>query len=305
VSRGKPTSVSVAIWTCDQEAFIGEAIESALDQDYPEVEVVVADDCSGDSTPALINEYARRHPGRVRPLLHRGPRSIVDNVNRALAACRGELVAILDGDDAFLPGKISAQVEAFAVRPEVAICRHPVQEVDERGMVIGEENYSPELRVAGARELLTLGLFIEPASCMMRRSAIPSAGVPTLARNAPDYLLAIETARHGSILRIDEVLGRYRRHPGQITAPTPGSEVVFEDAMRAIAYVEAKYPELADACPRARANMASWEAHRRLDSAHLDWVSKGLRRALRLAPLDHRLWRAYAGIFARRLRGRL
>ena len=302
MSGEAPMSVSVAIWTCNQEQFIGEAIESALDQDYPGIEIVVADDSSDDSTPEIVSDYARRYRDRVRPLLHRGPRSIVANVNRALAACTGELVATLDGDDFFLPGKISAQAKAFAIHPDVAICRHPVQVVDERGAVIDTVDLHPSLRLAGPRDLLVHGFFIYTVAAMMlRRSAIPAAGVSPVAEHAPDSLLAIETARGGSILRVDKVLASYRRHAGQITAPEPGSEVVFEDAIRSIAYVEATYPELADACPRARAHLTSWEAHRRRGSADLDWVSAGLRRALRSAPLNRALWQAYIGVSARRV----
>ena len=300
-----PMSVSVAIWTCNQEQFIGEAIESALAQNYPEIEIVVADDSSDDSTPELVSDYARRYPDRVRPLLHRGPRSIVANVNRALAACTGELVAPLDGDDFFLPGKICAQARAFAEHPDIAISRHPVQVVNERGTVIDTVDLHPSLRLAGPRDLLIHGFFIYTVAAMMlRRSALPAAGVPPVAEHAPDSLLAIETARRGAILRVDEVLASYRRHAGQITAPAPGSEVVFEDAVRSIAYVEAMYPELADACPRARAHLTSWEAHRRRGSDDLAWVSAGLRSALRSAPLNRALWQAYIELSARRV-GRL
>ena len=107
---GANPKVSVAIWTCDQEAFIGDAITSALEQDYPDLEIVVADDASRDATPRIVSEFARRFPAVVRPLLHTEGRSIVANVNRALAACSGELVATLDGDDVFLAGKVRAQV---------------------------------------------------------------------------------------------------------------------------------------------------------------------------------------------------
>jgi hypothetical protein len=160
--------------------------------------------------------------------------------------------------------------------------------------------------LAGPRDLLVNGFFIYTAGAMMlRRSAMPQEGVPKLAQHAPDSLLAIETACRGLILRIDGILASYRRHAGQITAPEPGSEVVFEDAMRAVAYVEATYPELADACPRARVLLTRWEADRRRVSSDLDWVSAGVRRALRAAPLDRSLWQTYATVSAKRLSRRL
>ena len=82
-------TVSVAIWTCDQEAFIGQAIDSVLAQNYPLLELVIADDHSSDATPRIVADYARRHPHLINPLLHRGDRSIVKNFNRALSACSG------------------------------------------------------------------------------------------------------------------------------------------------------------------------------------------------------------------------
>jgi hypothetical protein len=293
---------SILIITCDVEQFVAEAIESALAQDYPAIEVVVSDDASRDSTPEIIRRYADRYPNRVKALLHTGSRSPVRNDNRGLAACSGEFVAVLDGDDLMLSGKISTQVAALVGHPDAVICRHPVLSVDEQGSRLGEVHILPELRVGSALDILTQGFFIESSSNMMRRSAIPAAGVPEVAPHAPDFLLAIEVARKGSILRVDEVLSCYRKHPGQITAPEPGSEVVFEDTMRAVSYVEDRYPELAHACPGARADVARWEAHRRRESQDLAWVSQGLRQALRLSPLDPGLWRAYIQNSARRLR---
>jgi glycosyltransferase involved in cell wall biosynthesis len=285
-------TVSVAIWTCDQEAFIGEAIESALAQAYPRLEIVIADDHSLDATPRIVTDYAKRHPEVIKPVLHTGPRSIVGNVNRALAACSGEFVALLEGDDMYLPGKLHAQVEAFANEPDVVICRHPVEVFDNQtNAVLRIEDPNPKQKRAEALDLVAKGNFVPTASSMMRRAAMPPAGAPPTIEIAPDWILAIETARGGTILRIPEVLARYRIHPQQITNVTTGDEAVFLDAMYTLTYVEERFPELTRGVRSGRRVVSLWEAHRRVRrSADIGWIRAGLRAALRHDPANARLW---------------
>jgi glycosyltransferase involved in cell wall biosynthesis len=296
-------TVSVAIWTCNQEAFVGEAIESVLSQNYPRLEVVIADDSSSDATPQVVANYARRHPELIKAVLHRGERSIASNVNRALAACSGELVAILDGDDTYLPGKLAVQVEALVHEPDVVLCRHPVEVFDDgTGAILRIEDPNPEQMRAQAIDLVARGNFVPTASSMMRRAAMPSAGVPAVFRHAPDWILAIETARNGTILRIPQVLARYRIHAAQITNVASGREEATRDAMLTLSYVEDRYPELAPAVGRGRRVVSAWEAHRRLAGTQdFSWINAGLRTALRQDPLNPRLWRAYLAANARRL----
>ena len=292
MSSGNLPTLSVAICTCDQQAFIGEAIESVLAQNYPRLEVVVADDSSSDATSQIVADYAKRYPQVIRAVLHRGERSIVANFNRALAACSGELVAILDGDDVYLPGKLGAQVEAFVREPDVVLCRHPVEVFDDQtGATLRIADPNPGQKRAQAIDLVAKGNFVPTASNMMRRAAMPSAGVPIAFRHAPDWILAIETARNGTILRVPQVLARYRVHPAQITNVVPGRDEVFRDVMRTLSYVEERYPELAAAVPQGRRVLSLWEASRRFTGTRdLGWINAGLRTALRHDPLNPRLW---------------
>jgi glycosyltransferase involved in cell wall biosynthesis len=304
-------SVSVAIWTCDHETFIGQAVESVLAQDYPLLELVIADDNSSDATPRIVADYARRYPHIIKPLFHRGRRSIVANVNRALSACSGELVAILDGDDMYLPGKLSAQVDVFMREPHVVLCRHPVEVFDDRtGATLRIEDPNPDQARAQAIDLVAKGNFVPTASSMMRRAAMPAKGVPTTIQNAPDWILAIETARQGTIARIPMVLARYRVHAAQMTTVAAGEEAVFLDAMRTLSYVEKRYPDLALAVPDGRRVLSAWEGYRRLTATtDIRWINAGLRTALRHDPLRLRLWCALVAANAlyllSRLRGRL
>ena len=103
--------VSVMLPAYNQEEFVREAIESAADQSCSNLEVVVSDDGSTDGTVDIILECARKYPGRVIPLVNQPHFGITGNCNRNLKACKGRYIAFSAGDDVFLPGKITKQVE--------------------------------------------------------------------------------------------------------------------------------------------------------------------------------------------------
>lgn len=103
--------VTVMIPTYRQAEVVGRAIDSALAQDYPQLEVLVVDDCSPDATAVAV---AERKDSRLR--YHRNPSNLgrVANYRQALyGLAAGEWVVNLDGDDYFTdPGFISAAIEA-------------------------------------------------------------------------------------------------------------------------------------------------------------------------------------------------
>lgn len=108
--------VSVVMPAYNAGPYLEAAIRSVLEQDYPAVELIVVDDGSSDGTP----EFAAGFGERVRVLRQRnaGPAAAR---NRGMAAARGELVAFLDADDVWLPGKLRAQVDHLRSHPEVGI----------------------------------------------------------------------------------------------------------------------------------------------------------------------------------------
>src|SRR5438876_4969055 len=105
--------VSILVATYQHAEFIGEALESALAQTYPNVEIIVADDGSTDGTAEIVESYAHRYPTRITKLprkVNTGIEGIYENYARALRACRGQYVCFLEGDDLYLPEKVEKQV---------------------------------------------------------------------------------------------------------------------------------------------------------------------------------------------------
>jgi glycosyltransferase involved in cell wall biosynthesis len=92
--------------------FVAQAVDSVLSQDYQPLELIVVDDGSTDGTAELLAGYGDRV--RLLRQTNRGPAAAR---NRALSVARGDLVAFIDGDDVWLPGKLSAQVAYLRAYP--------------------------------------------------------------------------------------------------------------------------------------------------------------------------------------------
>ncbi len=126
----RPT-ISALICARDREAYLGEAIESALAQTVPPAEVIVVDDGSEDRS----GEIARSYAPRVR-VVEQGRIGIGAARNRCVSASRGELIAFLDSDDIWEPRKLELQLEAFARQPELDFCFTHLVEFGEDGVAV-------------------------------------------------------------------------------------------------------------------------------------------------------------------------
>lgn len=108
------TTVSVVIPTYNYGRYVGDAIDSALAQTVPPLEVVVVDDGSTDDTPAVLARYG----DRIR-VVRQENQGLSAARNTGIREARGEWVAFLDSDDAFHPRKLELQLAALAARPDL------------------------------------------------------------------------------------------------------------------------------------------------------------------------------------------
>ena len=210
-------AVSVLVVTYNHARFVRQALDSALAQRLPQpFELLVSEDCSTDGTREIVQEYAQRHPHLVRLLLSERNLHSNEVVARGVRAARGRYVAVLDGDDYWTSDdKLGAQVAFLDVRPDVTICFHNVQVVDEHSQTTGRLWNAPgQPEVSGLHELLR-GNFIATSSVVYRRAAV--AEIPAwYDRFFPvtDWPLHVLYAREGRIGYLDRTLGAYRLHAG-------------------------------------------------------------------------------------------
>ena len=117
--------VSILINNYNYGRFLGEAIDSALNQTYPHIEVIVVDDGSTDNSREIIASYGER---LLAVLKENGGQASA--FNAGFAASRGDIVCILDSDDIFLPEKVASVVNVFSVYQDIGWCFHRLKFVD-------------------------------------------------------------------------------------------------------------------------------------------------------------------------------
>lgn len=110
--------VTVIIPTYNRVRFLKEAIDSVLSQDFKNFELIVVDDGSTDNTFELLSEYRDSIK-----FLKQNNKGVSAARNRGIAEAKGELIAFLDSDDLWLPGKLAAQLEFFQSYPDALICQ--------------------------------------------------------------------------------------------------------------------------------------------------------------------------------------
>lgn len=201
--------VSVIIPTCGRVDYIGQAIESALNQTAGEVEVVVVDDGATDGSA----ERAEKFPG-VR-VLRQGARTGVSVArNRALGVARGEFVVFLDDDDRLLPGAFEVGLRALAPRPGVALTFGRARIIDHEGR---ERGVSEAMSAASFADVLRGAYPVHPAVAMLRREAVLAVGGFDVWRGiAQDYEFYTRLARRFAVHSHDELVSEYRKHEGNV-----------------------------------------------------------------------------------------
>lgn len=220
VHHGTPL-VSVLIVSYNQEEFIREALVSALEQNYENLQVVISDDASMDSTQHIILEVAKDNPAdRLKVILNPQNLGITGNCNKALRHCNGELVAFMGGDDVLLRGKIAQQVAWFNEHPDMVLCGHAVELIDENGEQISSKfGELGEFRAGrGAGGIIRSGTPFSAVSVMVKHDRIPSYGFHPSIPMVSDWKLWIDVVgSDGAYGFIEGKWAQYRRHSGNVT----------------------------------------------------------------------------------------
>ena len=126
--------VSVLICSYNYEKLIGKTIESALNQTYKNIEIIVCDDGSADNSCGVVEKYLLLD-SRV-TLIRKENGGQASTLNRAFQESAGTVICILDADDLFAPRKIERVLAAFGENPEAGLVVHPIMLVDSNGTAI-------------------------------------------------------------------------------------------------------------------------------------------------------------------------
>jgi glycosyltransferase involved in cell wall biosynthesis len=197
--------VSVIIPCYNGEAFLAEAIESALTQSYPRVEIIVVDDGSTDRSAEIAQQFPVRY-------VRQENRGLSESRNLGIRNSRGSYIVFLDADDRLRPETIETGLAVLAERPECAMAVGDHLFVSEDGAYLANsgKRYS-----AGAHyEALLKSNVIEMISTVLfRRDVLDEfGGFDAKLRVAEDYDLYLRIARAYPISCHRAIIAEYRIH---------------------------------------------------------------------------------------------
>jgi len=221
ISKRDEPLVSIITPTYNQDKFIGQCIESVLSQTYSHWEMIIVDDGSTDGTEETVLSYDDPRIIYTRQE-HAGIWKLKETYNRALEMAKGELIAVLEGDDLWPPDKLEKQVRVFD-DPDVVLSWGKAGLINGSGefFVYYPPNFSRFLGMSGKemlKELISDNPIPSP-TVMIRKDALLSIGGFKQPEGTPfvDYPTYLELGTVGEIRALNEVLGYWRRHEGQTT----------------------------------------------------------------------------------------
>jgi glycosyltransferase involved in cell wall biosynthesis len=206
--------VSLVIPAYNAEGYIAEAIDSALAQDYPGLEVIVVDDGSTDSTGDELSRYANRI------VVHHQPNA---GQSAAMAAGwqlgGGDLLAYLSADDRLRPHAVRRAVEALRLLPETVLVYPDFDVIDARSQRL----FTVQAPDFSRRSLFADFTCLPGPGALFRRSAYEQAGAwRTDLKQIPDLDFYLRLGLLGDFHRIPEVLADFRMHADSTTySPAP------------------------------------------------------------------------------------
>jgi glycosyltransferase involved in cell wall biosynthesis len=203
----------VCMATFDGAPYLAAQVDSILAQLGPRDELVVADDGSTDRTPEILAGYG----DRLRVVGTSRVGGVVANFERALAAARGELVALSDQDDVWLDGRAALIRERLGKATLVAMNGVVV---DEALAPLGRTVFQQVGVPGGFLRTLAVNRYV--GCCMAFRRELLAAALPFPPRIAAhDWFIALVAERLFDVANDDQPLILFRRHGGN--ASTTGS----------------------------------------------------------------------------------
>jgi hypothetical protein len=209
-----PPSFSVIIAAYEAAAYIGKAVESALTQTLPPLEVVICDDGSTDDLAGALARFGDRVA-----LVRKQNGGAASARNVAARVARGDFVVILDADDTFYPERLEALAELAMARPDLDVLTTDA-ELEFEGRAFRRcYELGNTFAVEDQRSVILQRNFVFGLAAVRRERMLALGGLDERIPRAEDWELWIRLVLTGSrVGLVDQPLARYRLRPDSLSA---------------------------------------------------------------------------------------
>lgn len=202
--------VSIIMPSYNTTKFISETIESVLAQTYPNLELLIVDDCSTDNTDDVVRQYLSDE--RIHYIKNDANSGAALSRNRALREAKGKWIAFLDSDDLWLPEKLEKQI-SFMEKNNYCFSYTNYIEIDEESKPNGKS-------VTGPKRISKHGMFNYCwMGCLTVMYDADTVGLIQIAdiKKNNDYAMWLKVCKKADCYLLDEVLAKYRKRGGSIS----------------------------------------------------------------------------------------
>ena len=210
--------VSVCIPTYNREEYLKHALDSALNQTYSNIEIIISDNASGDNTVSLVKSFKDK---RIRLIVQKKNIGMVPNWNACIKHAKGEFVKFIASDDLIDHNAVAQLIKPIQKDPSISLVTCKRRLIDESGKTISTLQYSNQNRkvngMVHARWILKnlrQNKIGEPTSTLFRRTDAIKAGLfdPQFSQFA-DFEFWIRLLAIGDLYYLHQALCSFRTHP--------------------------------------------------------------------------------------------
>ncbi|MDD2299273.1 MAG: glycosyltransferase [Fermentimonas sp.] len=208
--------VSIIIVTHNHSRFVAQCISSAVNQTYPNTEIIVIDNGSTDNTPEVLEILCAQYGFQ---LVLQDNIGLPGTLNKAIKdMAKGVYIALCAGDDYWCLDKIEYQVNSFLkCDPSIAVLAGNAAIIDESGDLISSQRFSPA-RIIEFNDLFLKGISIMGLTSLIRRDIYSKVGWYDPNIHIEDYYMWLKITSYGfKIMRSNKLLGFYRQHSGNVS----------------------------------------------------------------------------------------
>lgn len=214
--------VSVFLITYNHEKYIAQTIESIVSQKTNfDFELVIGEDKSKDNTRAICEQYAAQYPNIINLLPSDKNHGPMENAIRVFEACKGEYIALCEGDDYWIDiYKLQKQADFLDAHPDYSWCFGNIEVLDEMNWGLPPERYFPkvEKETITIEDIILTDVSIVPTATLFFRNQLPKP-FPDFYRTtfSGDLFLHLYFADKGKAKYFNEKMAVYRNHEGGLT----------------------------------------------------------------------------------------
>lgn len=214
MTKTKSPLVSILMPVYNAEQYLSEAVVSALNQTYRNIELVAINDGSKDNSLTILEEFAK-NDSRLRIITQKNT-GIVGALNRGIQESRGIYIARMDADDISFLNRIEKQVDLIESAPEAVLIATGFEVIDENSEFMYRE-IIPRTNIDLKRALLLYNP-IAHGSVLLRKSTVEKiGGYSANCGPTEDYELWMRLSKEGDFLGVEDLLYRWRQNRNGIT----------------------------------------------------------------------------------------